>query len=60
MSLKDVNIKREYRSLTDNVVKDFYNPLLEKAVLYQRAVGYFSSTALIEITKGISGLINNG
>lgn len=60
VSLKDVNIKREYRSLTDNVVKDFYNPLLEKAVLYQRAVGYFSSTALIEITKGISGLINNG
>lgn len=60
VSLKDINIKREYRSLTDNVVKDFYNPLLQEAVLYQRAVGYFSSTALIEITRGITGLIKNG
>jgi len=60
VSLKDINIKREYRSLTDNVVRDFYNPLLQEAVLYQRAVGYFSSTALIEITRGITGLIKNG
>ena len=60
VSLKGINIKREYRSLTDNVVRDFYNPLLQEAVLYQRAVGYFSSTALIEITKGINGLVNNG
>ncbi|WP_226537435.1 DEAD/DEAH box helicase family protein [Fictibacillus halophilus] len=53
-------IKPEYRSLRDNVVKDFYIPLLEDAVLYQRAVGFFSSTALVEISKGISGLISNG
>lgn len=60
MSLQDVQIKNEYRSLIDNVAKDFYIPLLQQAVLYKRAVGFFSSSALIEISKGIAGLVNNG
>ena len=29
MSLKDIEIKNEYRSLIDNVAKDFYIPLLK-------------------------------
>lgn len=60
MSLQDVRIKNEYRSLIDSVVKDFYIPLLKQAVLYKRAVGFFSSTALIEISKGLAGLVENG
>lgn len=60
MSLQDVAIKQEYRSLIDNVVKDFYIPLLSEATLYKRAVGFFSSSALVEISKGISGLVKNG
>lgn len=60
MSLQDVEIKNEYRSLIDNVAKDFYIPLLREAVSYKRAVGFFSSSALIEISKGIAGLIQNG
>jgi len=60
VSLRDENIKNEYRSLIDNVVSDFYIPLLKKAVLYKRAVGFFSSTALVEISKGLTGLIANG
>ena len=60
MSLKDVTFKTEYRSLQDNVVKEFYNPLLKEAISYKRAVGFFSSSALVEITKGISGLVKNG
>jgi superfamily II DNA or RNA helicase len=59
MSLKDIEIKSEYRSLLDNVVRDFYIPLLQQAVIYKRAVGFFSSTALVEISKGISGLVRN-
>ena len=59
MSFQDIDIKPEYRSLLDNVVSDFYNPLLNKAVLYRRAVGFFSSSALIEITNGIQGLLQN-
>lgn len=60
VSFKQKNIKSEYRSLSDNVVREFYIPLLEDAVLYKRAVGFFSSSALIEISKGLTGLIKNG
>ena len=60
MSLRDVELKREYRSLIDNVAKDFYIPLLKQAVTYKRAVGFFSSSALAEISKGILGLAKNG
>ncbi len=60
MSLLDVPLLREYRSYKNNVVKDFYIPVLREGVKYQRAVGFFTSDALIEISKGISGLILNG
>lgn len=60
MSFLDISIKTEYRSLIDDMVNDFYTPLLNEATIYKRAVGFFSSSALIEISKGISGLIKNG
>lgn len=60
MSLKEVSLKNEYRSLLDNVVRDFYVPLLKEAVSYKRAVGFFASSALAEIAKGIGGLVKNG
>ena len=60
MSLIDIEIKKEYRSLIDNIVKDFYIPLLSEAVVYKRAVGFFSSSALAEVSKGIAGLVKIG
>ena len=60
MSLKDISIKTEYRSLLDNVARDFYIPLLSQAISYKRAVGFFSSSVLIEISKGILQLVKNG
>lgn len=60
MGLKDIEIKSEYRSLIDDVAKDFYIPLLKQAVSYKRAVGFFSSSALVEISKGIAALVENG
>ncbi|MEH7131406.1 hypothetical protein V7103_24860 [Neobacillus drentensis] len=59
MSFKNINFKNEYRSFEDNIINDFYIPALNKSIRYDRAVGFFSSTALIEITKGLSGLIRN-
>lgn len=41
MSFSDCVIKSEYRSLIDNVVQDFYLPILHEAVSYKRAVGFF-------------------
>lgn len=60
MSLKDIDVKNEYRSLNDNVVQEFYIPLLSEARFYNRAVGFFSSSALIEISKGINSLVRRG
>ena len=59
MTFLALNLKNEYRSFEDNVVQDFYIPVLQKSTRYDRAVGFFSSTALIEITRGLSGLFKN-
>ena len=60
MPFQSLNIQQEYRSPQNNIVTEFYIPVLEKAVSYKRSVGYFSSTSLVQITKGILGLIKNG
>jgi len=59
VSFRDLKISNEYRSLLHDVVREFYTPLLSQACLYQRAVGFFSSSALISMTEGIKGLLEN-
>ena len=59
MSFRELNVKNQYRSFEDNMIEDFYIPVLNESIRYDRAVGFFSSTALIEITRGLSGLIKN-
>ena len=59
MSFKDLALLKHYKTYKNDIVKEFYTPVLREAILYQRAVGFFSSTALIELTKGISGMIKN-
>lgn len=60
MNFKELqNIKLEYRTLFDQVVDEFYIPVLNKARLYKRAVGYFSSNILVQITKGLCSMIKN-
>lgn len=34
MSFRDIELKPEYRSRLDNVIRDFYNPVLKQAVTY--------------------------
>ena len=60
MSFKDIEIKTEYRSGKSDVIKDFYVPVLAQARKYKRAVGFFSSTALVQIARGIAELVANG
>ncbi len=59
MNFQDFDIKREYRNQEKDIVRDFYLPLMSESVLYQRAVGYFSSSALAAYSLGIGQLINN-
>ncbi|MGL5436956.1 MAG: DEAD/DEAH box helicase family protein [Lachnospiraceae bacterium] len=60
MSFLTIDLKTEYRSLSDDIVRGFYIPVLQEAVVYKRAVGFFSSSALIAISYGIEELVRNG
>ena len=59
MSFRDIPLLRYYKTYKNNVVREFYTPVLKEAVLYQRAVGFFTSGALIDLTKGLKGLTKN-
>jgi superfamily II DNA or RNA helicase len=60
MSLSNISIQDSYRSGTSDVASDFYIPVLAEAVQYDRAVGYFTSSSLELVARGIEGLRANG
>lgn len=59
MSLQDIVIEAEYRTLSVDMANDFYIPLLREAILYKRAVGFFSSSALASIAPGLFEIYKN-
>ena len=60
MGLKALNLKTAYYSDEDNLLLDFYVPVLSKSISYKRIAGYFSSNSLAVAAKGISKFISNG
>lgn len=60
MSLRNYNLREEYRNQMINVIDEFYYPMLKESVRYDRAVAFFSSTSLVENLFGITELIKNG
>jgi DNA phosphorothioation system restriction enzyme len=60
LSLKDLDLRNQYRSDRHNLLEDFYIPGLERSLTYDRAVGFFSSTSLSAAAKGITALIRVG
>jgi hypothetical protein len=59
MNFKDIQIEDEYKTPRDNITRDFYMPLLERSTLYQRSVGFFSSTSLLDLSYGLAHLVKN-
>ena len=59
MSLKDLALRNQYRSDRHNLLQDFYIPCLSRAVTYDRAVGFFSSTSLALAAQGLSYFIQS-
>ncbi len=57
MSYGQLNILPSYKTNRNDIVKEFYLPVLKRSVLYKRAVGFFSSTALVELSKGLAELV---
>jgi superfamily II DNA or RNA helicase len=60
MSLRDVSLKRRYRSNEDDLLRAFYRPCLGQAMSYRRAAGYFSSAALGLAAQGLTAFVARG
>ena len=60
MDLKDLNLKPVYYSDEDDLLRDFYIPVLSNSVKYDRIAGYFSSNALAIAAKGIARFVESG
>lgn len=59
MSFKDITLKKTYRTGENDVINEFLVPALNQSIEYDRAVGFFSSSVLVSLSKGISGLVKN-
>jgi len=62
MSLQELDIKDTYSSSTkdNDLVLEFYNPVIEQAVTYDRITGFFSPAILAIASRGFAALISTG
>ena len=58
--LNDLDIKFKYDSDEDDLINDFYIPVLANSSVYYRMSGFFSSNSLAISAQGISSFISNG
>jgi len=59
MTFDKNKFKDNYSTDKDNILKEFYIPILKESISYDRAVGYFSSQGLVKYLQGIDGLVKN-
>lgn len=60
MNFKDLHIKPCYESGIDDIIEDYYVPVLGASVRYDRIAGFFSSTSLAVAARGVADFITNG
>jgi len=60
LALRDLGLGPAYRSGRDMLLDDFYVPCLQEALLYDRAVGYFSSTLYHVVALAFSDFVGRG
>ncbi len=59
MTLKDLKIKSCYDSTFDNLIEDFYIPVLKNTFMYKRIAGFFSSSSLAVAACGMYEIYKN-
>lgn len=59
MGFLNLHIKSYYDSGEDDILNEFYIPVLKESVEYRRLAGFFSSTSLAVAARGIRGLLEN-
>ena len=60
MSLREYEFKPTYRTDSDDIALDFLNPALSRGDQYDRAAGYFSSSSLRPLSRGMASFIARG
>lgn len=60
MTFESLDILPCYESGVNDIIEDFYTPILSCAVKYDRIAGFFSSSALAVAARGLSEFIQNG
>lgn len=55
----ELNLKSSYETGQDDLVEEFYAPVLRCAKSYDRIAGFFTSSSLAIAAKGMAGFINN-
>ena len=58
--LKSLPLKQIYSSSEDDLVHDFYNPILSESSRYDRITGFFSPRVLALASKGFSRFLHDG
>lgn len=59
MGFENLKLKQSYSSYEDDILHDFYIPVLSEAVKYDRIAGFFSSSSLSLTARGVSGILKN-
>ena len=50
-------LERRYSGQAGQLVNDFYVPVLQQTVRYDRQTGYFDSASLVQLASGLAGFI---
>lgn len=58
--LSELLLKGVYKSDYDDILRDFYIPVLSRAYRYDRAVGFFSASTLSHAAQALSAFLTNG
>ena len=56
MGLRDLSLKQEYRSDTDDVVSEFFIPCLTNSIQYDRTIEFVSVKSLSTLTFGLENI----
>lgn len=56
---RKLEILRKYKSGSNSLLNSFYIPVLSESVMYERAVGYFSSGILVEYVTSLKEFYKN-
>ncbi len=60
MSFKELSLAISYKTKKQDPIKDFFQPVLSSATVYNVAVGYFSSAWIRDNSYGIAKFATNG